>query len=136
MPQNALSAAQLLADARQIISDPKAWTQGTIARSADGHPVAAQNNHAAAWCATGALACAVHRRLTTKSPPDGAYVAYDRAVRILETTIRELTAGYRKQITTYNDATNHDSMLRTFDIAIADAHLPHDTAPADLHHTP
>ena len=136
MPENALSAAQLLADARQIISDPNAWTQGTIARSAAGHPLAAQHKDAASWCATGALACALHRRLRTKSPPKAAHLARDHAIHVLNDTIQSLTAGHHKKVSTYNDTTNHGCMLHTFDIAIADARLPATIAPSRLAHTP
>ena len=136
MIDNTLSAAHLLTDARHIISDPDAWTQGTIARDAAGHPVAAQHKDAASWCATGALACALHRRLLTKSPPNAAHLARDRAIQILNATIRSLSAGHHKKVSTYNDATNHGCMLHTFDIAIADALLPPDIAPPGLTHTP
>ncbi len=136
MPENALSAAQLLADARSIIAHPHAWTQGTAARDAAGHPVSAENNNASAWCATGALARALHHRLRTQPPPIAPHLALDRATRILNATIRSLSAGRHKHTNTYNDSTNHSCMLHTFDIAISDALLPAGITPPGLAGTP
>ena len=136
MPQNTLSAAQLLTDARRIISDPNTWTQGTFARNAAGQPVAAQHKDAASWCATGALACALHRRLPIQSSPSAAHHARECAIHILNATIRALTARHHKKVSTYNDATNHSCMLHTFDIAIADALLPTTIAPTGLRPAP
>ena len=136
MTHSTLSAADLLTDALRIISKPETWTQGGIARNARGHLVRAQDEDATSWCATGALACALHRRLPNLSPTPGLHLTHEHAIRILNSTVRALTAGRYKRIATYNDSTNHDCILHTFDIAITDALLSPNIASPDLHYTP
>ena len=41
--------------ARELISDRSKWTQGVMARDADGNPVLPEDSSATCWCATGAL---------------------------------------------------------------------------------
>jgi hypothetical protein len=49
------STYQILADAQNLIRDPKHWTQRTYARTDQGVPVGPTNPLASCWCTVGAL---------------------------------------------------------------------------------
>jgi hypothetical protein len=46
---------QVLRRAREIISDPGRWTQGTFARDEDGNSCDPRDDFACRWCALGAV---------------------------------------------------------------------------------
>ena len=55
MTTSKTSAAAILADVSELLSEPTRWTKGTAARLADNLPVAANHPHARCWCLTGAV---------------------------------------------------------------------------------
>jgi len=50
-----VSVADDLMAARDLLDGGRAWTQGSVARNAQGKAVAARSAQAVRWCATGAL---------------------------------------------------------------------------------
>ena len=111
----------LLVEARTLIARPEAWTQGAAARDADGEPVGVEHEDAVAWCATGAINCAMYRHADSLEIPPPLQRVRNQAGTILTDTVRALTLGHYTEATTYNDATNHGCIVLAFDIAIADA---------------
>ena len=124
MPDTAPTARDILIEARSLIAKPEAWTQGAGARDSDGEPIGVEHRDAVAWCATGAINCAVYRHTDSLDIPPALQRARERAGTILADTVRALTLGHFRETTTYNDATNHSCIVHTFDIAIADADRP------------
>lgn len=54
-PTVVAAAVKALEAGKELLSDPKRWTQGTVARAADGAPTGARAEAAVAWCAIGSL---------------------------------------------------------------------------------
>lgn len=50
-----MNKLEILTTARAVLSDPKCWTQGCIARDHDGDQVGYDHEGAACWCLHGAL---------------------------------------------------------------------------------
>ena len=121
MTATAPSPRDLLVEARTLIACPETWTQGAAARDADGEPVGVEHEDAVSWCATGALNCAMYRRVDSLDVPPPLQRAREQAGTILTDTVRALTLGHYTEATTYNDQTNHGCIVHAFDIAIADA---------------
>jgi hypothetical protein len=46
----------------QLLDAPEKWTQGAMARSNEGHPVAAKSVNACRWCLLGAMIVVWKRR--------------------------------------------------------------------------
>lgn len=61
--------------AREIISDPEKWTQGTYARDRDGAPIHPGDEEASCWCALGAIAKAA---IELEAQPGDGSAAADR----------------------------------------------------------
>jgi hypothetical protein len=89
--------------ARHLISDPKRWTQGLMARDAAGHP--ACDGDAVCFCAVGAL---------VKVTSDIDW----RALNVLDSAARSL--GF-DGIVSLNDRADHPTVLRAYDLAIQNA---------------
>jgi len=98
-----LTTLQLLKDARDLISDPAKWTQGSFAKDEQGNIVDAMDSTAVRWCMMGALCHCPARNET-----------YTRAIDY----IRKYTSC---GIAWYNDHSSHPQVLKLFDKAIADA---------------
>ena len=121
MTATAPTPRDLLVEARTLIANPEAWTQGTGARDAQGEPVGVEHEDAVSWCATGAINCAMYRHADSLDVPPPLQHARNQAGTILTRTVRALTLGHYTEATTYNDQTNHSCIVHAFDIAIADA---------------
>ena len=121
MADTAPTPRDILIEARALIARPETWTQGAGARDADGEPIGVEHQDAVAWCATGAINCAVYRHADSLDIPPALQRNRERAGTILTGTVRALTLGHYQETTTYNDATNHGCIVHTFDIAIRTA---------------
>ena len=124
MPDATPTPRDILIDARALIARPQAWTQGTGARDADGEPIGVEHEDAVAWCATGAINCAVYRHADSLDLPPALQRARERAGTILSKAVIALTLGHYSETTTYNDQANHGCILKAFDVAIAAADSP------------
>ena len=129
MPSATPTARNILIDARALIAKPQAWTQGTGARDADGEPIGVEHDDAVAWCATGAINCAVYRHADSLDLPPALQRTRERAGTILTDAVTRLTLGHYSETTTYNDQASHGCILKAFDIAIAAAASPSTAAP-------
>lgn len=67
-----MTTKEILIAARAKIDAPERWTQGVVARNADGHPTYISAENAVCWCIAGAItsvggddvACGVFLRAT------------------------------------------------------------------------
>jgi len=48
---------------RELLAEPRSWTQGTFARTAAGEPCAPTSLDAACWCVSGAAMCVARHSL-------------------------------------------------------------------------
>lgn len=102
-----MASADILRAARARISDPKKWTTGFFAKSAEGSFVAAQSNRAVCWCALGAL-------LAEAKDSDQRYTG-----QFLFRASQDLFE--EEDPTMVNDALGHAAVLQMYDAAIAAA---------------
>jgi hypothetical protein len=93
--------------AREIISDPVKWTQGSFARDKYGNTIEPISPYACRWCALGAIARAA-KDLDVR-PGDGA-AAVDR--------LYDISDGMRT-VVSINDNAGHAAILALFDKALA-----------------
>jgi hypothetical protein len=100
----------VLVAVRDLIADPKAWTQRTYARDAHGRVVDECSDEACAWCLSGAL---------FKVTDGGRGVSRLGAIAHLNECAE--TIGVTAGFVALNDATDHPTVLRTLDCAIAKA---------------
>jgi hypothetical protein len=105
------STVEILRAARERISDPERWTQGSFARSANDEPISPFSSRASCWCARGALywVCA---------SVSGAY----GAERFLEAALVDLEVvcdPAKEAIAQANDGGTHDDVLALYDRAIS-----------------
>lgn len=106
--EHIVSAAQVLRDAKELISAPERWTKGAYARDSAGHPVWEMADEAVCWCATGAV-CRATINDSTLAP------------EALEALNNTKSSG--RGVAGYNDAagTTHEDVMAWFDRAIAAA---------------
>lgn len=97
-----MSALEILKAAREKISIPEAWTQGTFARRADGHITTTTHPDAVCWCAAGAIHAVC--------PAEHRGEAYREATVALRSVVGAIAP--------FNDAATHDEVLAAFDAAI------------------
>lgn len=107
-----MTASEVLQQARDLISDPKRWTQGTYAKTKEGS-IAYPPTHKDAYCfcSIGAIA-----RVQNLLPVDAES---SKAVGFLT----QLVTGQpgvddRWAIPEFNDSRTHDEVLQMFDFAI------------------
>lgn len=93
-----MNTLETLKAARELISDPKRWTQKTSARDSKGRPTFADEEEAVCWCAIGALSHVNREKLIT-------------CCGVLESV---MPVG----IATFNDSHTHEEVLALFDKAI------------------
>lgn len=112
------TAATILRRARELISRPECWIQGSMARDADEHEADEWGSSATCWCIMGAFS-----RVASRMAPDDAQPDYDDALRyMLDATGSEGTfAG--DALADWNDThgRTHADVLAAFDRAIAAA---------------
>jgi hypothetical protein len=92
--------------AREIISDPKRWTQGTYARDKDGAAIHPYDDSATCWCALGALARAA---IELNAQPGDGSAATDRLINCSQRFVGSV-----------NDHDGHAAVLSLFDKALAE----------------
>jgi hypothetical protein len=105
------TAHQVLKAARALIADPKHWTQGELARDADGNPEDEYQPEAVCFCSVGALMRAA--RVVGDDLNEARFGAFTQVGNIT-LDLRGLT------IVEFNDAedTTHADVLAVFDKAI------------------
>ncbi len=102
------SALTVLREARELISDPKRWTQGAISRDASGGEIAPSSERAVCWCSLGAI---------ERIAEAGSYFA--TSAYYLLYLQAEKANGL--SVSSTNDELGHEAVLRMFDAAIASA---------------
>lgn len=107
--------AEILKQARALIEDPERWHQGYYARTEDGRVVDAYDPDACAWCAEGAVLKA-GGSLFENAPESILLDAC--AVDIAATLDLDYAVMFANHL---NDQTDHATVLRMFDCAIAKA---------------
>ena len=97
-----MTPLEILKRARELISVPERWTQGSFARDAKGLDIDnSRSKRAVCWCSWGAL----------------EHVTNGRAG--LADAICILQKAMRMPVARYNDLYSHKATLRAFDRAIA-----------------
>ena len=121
---------KVLARAREILSEPKAWIKGAMAETADGDSVTPWFKEACRFCATGAIARAADELEGTGVIPrvdhcntEGRATHELRRVlakRAVERGASE-TDVVEQSVTRFNDAagTEHEHVVALFDAALA-----------------
>ena len=99
---------EVLTEARELISDPKRWTQGLYARDVRGNYTKWNSPEAACWCSAGAIAKVVGA--STDSD-----IEYDP---IAKRAIKKLMYGINSSIYKFNDSHTHAEVLTAFDKVI------------------
>ncbi len=99
-----MTPLETLKAARDLISDPAKWTQGELARDADGEQVPPLDDNATCWCSIGAM-----RKVCG---PKANF--YDGAFRRLYFKVPSKGA-----VSEFNDTHTHAEVLALFDAAIA-----------------
>jgi hypothetical protein len=115
---------QIVARARELISDPERWTQRELAVTKIGTPVEPSDHFADRFCAVGALTRAASELTGDVFAADG--LAYDAHMALL--TFAEITPG-TTTLECINDARHgHSAALNLFDDYLANSgHLPRTT---------
>lgn len=108
--------ANILMSAKLLILDPKAWTQGAVARLASGHIVDATDARAVCFCSLGAIRHVVDLRMDDANELEAAR-RLDLAVQAL---YRVLWSAGDLSLIGFNDnpKTTHADVLAAFDLAI------------------
>jgi hypothetical protein len=102
------SDKEILVEARNLIADPSKWVRGNLALDDDGKTLGdGYDPRACKWCALGALGKALGK---------GEYQRFRYITLKLDRVAEDLSYGYAA---TLNDESNHDTVLRMFDIAIS-----------------
>lgn len=94
-----------LISARQLISNPENWTQGTFARIKDGRITSALDSRAVCFCSLGAA---------IRCTPE--YEDYLRVAEALELAADDMLGTYVEAV---NDRYGHKYVLEMYDLAIA-----------------
>ena len=106
-----MTARDILEKTRELIQDPKCWTQGTFARDVNGEPVLASSPAAVSWCLMGAL-CRIGE--SNKTGDEERWltrrIVYGILLKKKWQTISEA-----------NDFNTHDDVIQLLDEAISDA---------------
>lgn len=101
-----MTTIEVLKAARERISDPNRWTQGTYSRHSDGSPAWNSGRLAGVcWCASGAVQCCLDLG-ATRFATDCAF----------DDLCRTLGGGCAVR---YNDTHTHAEVLALFDRTIA-----------------
>ena len=100
---------RILTEARELIKDPKNWTQGSCARDMDNLPVSYTLESAYSFCARGAIFKATDI-VKSEVPTD--------AMGYLTSALLIITKGATTFIPGYNDSHEHSQVLALFDKAI------------------
>ena len=115
--------------ARNLISDPKDWCQGSSARDSNGERVMSMSSKASKWCALGALNRFLSENTfqTFGQYNESCAVVVHQCAKALSKTsifrnwcddIRGSYGGFEYAIGQFNDNHNHDEVMAMFDEAI------------------
>jgi hypothetical protein len=108
----------LLKSARELVSDPARWTQGTLARDVFGHDISPYDIDAVCYCGIGAVSLKSQQGEMLKIDPEARLELKDRAHELLNDTVRSLGETYFTTFPGYQDFHTHTEMLAVFDLAI------------------
>lgn len=109
--------SDILTAARRLISDPKNWTTGWLARDGKGKEVAADDPFACSWCAFGAVMRSA--KIFGISGYIGSVVdPLDVAASKIQPRICDTQTNFRPIIILNDRLKDHDSVLRAYDLAI------------------
>jgi hypothetical protein len=103
-----LNHLDVLKKAREVISDPAAWTQGSSARDEEGRSCSPDSYGAVCFCSIGACDLA--------SKVLDAVDCYGTALGALRNFMSQ--KGYDRYIADFNDRSNHAEVLAIFDETI------------------
>lgn len=114
-----MNEKELLIKAKAVIADPTKWTQGVMARDAEGRPVGFSDKKADCFCAVGAVnvaALKAHAEVTEEV----TYIPAIGAIRALNRAASQRSAPFTL-IEEFNDmgTTTHAAIMAVFDKAIA-----------------
>lgn len=98
---------EVLIAGRKLIEDPARWTQGHLARDAEGNKTA-MINAGVRWCAAGAV-CRVDNQFLDINACTNAWSALNEAARKL----------HKRPVVWVNDELGHEAVLKVYDLAIA-----------------
>ena len=98
-----MTTKEVLTQARDLIADKDAWTQGSLAADNDGRAVDPKDRSAVSWCAEGAIERVVPRRGTKLERDAGALLR---------------GASGRVCASAFNDSKPHRSVIALFNRAI------------------
>ena len=123
-----MTEKQLLIDSKALISDVKCWTQGVLARDANGDATICNGSQSVSWCAWGSVSKASHnemKRVHDESPDllddflsnqsSLKELAHSKLVDAMPTSYRE---SNNVKVGNYNDMRSHKTVMRWFDKAI------------------
>lgn len=110
-----ISAADILTKARELISKPNGWTQGSFARDDEARGVDATSDSAVCFCSMGALHRATNDLYNTDM--QNINMAEAHAIHAL---VNSLPPAFHGDIVIFNDShnTNQDRVLEAFNKAI------------------
>jgi len=115
----AQTVKDVLVAARELIAVPERWTQNALARDAGGRMRSAESRGAVSWCAYGAL-------IRQAGGPTTATVAAADKLSVAASAINPKQYRGQDSFLTLNNKSDHPTVLRMFDLAIAEA----DASPA------
>ena len=107
-----MTPLETLKAARQLITDPAKWTQGELARDAEGNVSYVGSESATCWCLMGAIFHVV--RADKPTAADARRSHSDAALELLS------AANRKKSVVRFNDTHTHAEVLALFDAAIAE----------------
>lgn len=111
-----MTALLILKEARALIEDPSHWTQGELARDADGCLTEVLSPSAVCWCSIGALE-KVSTKRTAAAERRASDVLYEAGKYLFPLHPEGFHTTQR--IARVNDNQSHAEVLAVFDDAIA-----------------
>lgn len=110
-----INTKEYLTKAKAMIDTPEKWTTGTIARDANGVEIPHYEAGATCFCSLGALASVREGLLTAKEySTENIWNVHSSATNSLRSVIG-------RSISTFNDNSTHEQVMKAFDDAIARA---------------
>lgn len=104
---------EFLTQTRDLISDPKNWTQNTFARNKYGDPVPFFYKSAVCFCSIGAL-----KRVCNYEIMNDFEYFYNHSYDLLNKIVVEITKDPSQTIGHYNDSHTHNEVIAVFNKAI------------------
>lgn len=109
-----MNELETLKAVRDLLSDPKRWTQGAFARHESGAPIGPRERGASCWCLRGAVI-----KVDPTSGGDGPIMAIGAAMHELQ-GIGSRPFNDLASIARFNDAPvrRHHEIMKVIDLAI------------------